>query len=45
MAADVVLRDYPDAVEDMKQSLAASAVEGAASRRISVSYFSVREST
>ena len=30
LAADVVLRDYPEAVEDMKQYLAASAVEGAA---------------
>ena len=30
LAADVVLRDYPEAVEDMKQFLAASAVEGAA---------------
>ena len=30
LAADVVLRDYPDAVEDMKRFLAASAVEGAA---------------
>ena len=33
LAADVTLRDYPDAVEDMKQYLAAAAVEGA-----SVSY-------
>lgn len=30
LAADVVLRGYPDAVEDMRQYLAASAVEGAA---------------
>ena len=30
LAADVVLRDYPEAVEDMKQYLATSAVEGAA---------------
>ena len=30
LAADVVLRDYPEAVEDMKQFLSASAVEGAA---------------
>ncbi len=30
LAADVVLRDYPDAVEDMKRYLASSAVEGAA---------------
>ena len=30
LAADVVLRDYPEAIEDMKQYLAASAVEGAA---------------
>ena len=29
LAADVVLREYPEAVEDMKQYLAASAVEGA----------------
>ena len=30
LAADVVLRDYPNAVEDMKRYLAAAAVEGAA---------------
>ena len=30
LAADVVLREYPEAVEDMKQYLASSAVEGAA---------------
>lgn len=30
LAADVVLRDYPEAVEDMKQYLAEKAVEGAA---------------
>ena len=30
LAADVVLRDYPEAVEDMRQYLAAAAVEGAA---------------
>ena len=30
LSADIVLRDYPDAVEDMKQYLAAAAVEGAA---------------
>ena len=29
LAADVVLKDYPDAVEDMKRYLAAAAVEGA----------------
>ena len=29
LAADVVLRDYPEAVEDMKANLAVSAVEGA----------------
>ena len=30
LAADVVLKEYPDAVEDMKRYLAAAAVEGAA---------------
>ena len=30
LAADVVLKDYPDAVEDMRRYLAAAAVEGAA---------------
>ena len=30
LAADVVLREYPDAVEDMKQYLSGEAVEGAA---------------
>ena len=30
LAADVVLREYPEAVEDMKQYLAAAAVEGTA---------------
>ena len=38
LAADVVLRDYPEAVEDMRQYLAAAAVEGAA-----ISYKELRQ--